>query len=116
MKNETKSAYVEQIPALSEESKGTKKAQIILALSMPGKALHAFWLNPTQENLQGGTVQLVLEQNAKGKEPVEIEALLRIIGSANASALKQFMEKNLSLPSGQSTAAPAALANILKDL
>lgn len=87
-------------PTLSTESKGSQKAKVILALSQPGKPLYNFWLSPTQEALQIATAEIAHSMALKGKSPRDIADVLAIIGSANASALKQFVEKNLSLPSG----------------
>ena len=87
-------------PSLSPESKGSQKAKVILALSQPGKPLYNFWLAPTQEALQIATAEIAHSMTQKGKAPRDIADVLAIIGSANASALKQFVEKNLSLPSG----------------
>lgn len=92
-------------PTLSPDSKGSDKAKIILALSQPGKPLYNFWLAPTQEALQLATAEIAHGLTQKGKTPREIASVLSIIGSANASALKQFVEKNLSLPSGQNAVA-----------
>lgn len=95
----------DQIPALLEDAKASQKNQILLALAMPGRPLHAFWLNPSQETLQNATVELVLAMNAKGKQPAEIQALCRLLGTANASALRQVFDKNISQPSGKASGA-----------
>ena len=95
-------------PRLSEESKGSQKAQVILALCQPGKPLYNFWRSPTQEALQIGCAEIAHSLTSKGKSVREIAEVFSLVGSANASALKQFVEKNLTLPSGaQPTVADA---------
>jgi hypothetical protein len=100
-------------PSLSSESKGSQKAKVILALSQPGKPLYNFWLSPTQEALQIATAEIAHSMALKGKSPRDIADVLAILGSANASALKQFVEKNLSLPSGMKAEAAAVDAAAL---
>ena len=122
MKNDTKSPAIENVserpaPKLSEESLGSQKAKVILALSQPDKPLYNFWLSPTQEALQIATAEIAQSMTAKGKSVRDIADVLAIIGSANASALKQFVRKNLILPSGQkSAAAEVDAARLIADL
>ena len=122
MKNDKTPTSTENVserpaPKLSEESKGSQKAKVILALSQPDKPLYNFWLSPTQEALQIATAEIAQSMTAKGKSVRDIADVLAIIGSANASALKQFIEKNLTLPSGQKSAAAEVDAiRLLADL
>jgi hypothetical protein len=104
-------------PSLSPESKGSQKAKVILALSQPGKPLYNFWFSPTQESLQIATAEIAHSMALKGKSPRDVADVLAILGSANASALKQFVEKNLSLPSGaRAETAAVDAAKLIADL
>ena len=114
MSNESKAAKIEtpkhepEAPTLLPDASKAQKVQILLALAQPGKPLHSFWRSPTQEVLQNATVELVLAMNEKGKSPIEIQAVCRLVGTANASALRQVFEKNFTLPAGQSRAVAAS--------
>lgn len=121
MKNDRNTTAIETTerpaPTLSPESKGSQKAKVILALSQPGKPLYNFWLSPTQEALQVATAEIAHSMSQKGKAPRDIAEVFAILGTANASALKQFVEKNLSLPSGMKAEAAAVdAAKLIADL
>ena len=114
-KNNITSTTEQAAPALSADSKGSQKAQIVLALCQPGKPLYNFWLSPTQEALQIGAAEIAYSLATKGKSAREIADVFAIIGAANASALKQFVQANLTLPSGvisQKVDSAQVLANL----
>ena len=99
-------------PAMQPDRKITQKSALLLALAQPGKPLHNFLLSPTQEACQIGAAEIAYAMCAKGKSARDIATIFGMIGTGNASALRQYFSENFTGCGGTGEAKSAAPANL----
>ena len=88
-------------PTLVADARQSQKALTVLALCQPGKPLHNFWLAPSQEAVQIAAAEIAHIMASKGKSARDIADVFALLGTGNASALRQFVETNITAPSGR---------------
>ena len=97
---------------MQPDRKVTQKSALLLALAQPGKPLHNFLLSPTQEAAQIGAAEIAFAMCAKGKSARDIATIFGMIGTGNASALRQYFAENFTGCGGTGEAKSAAPANL----
>lgn len=99
-------------PTMQPDRKVTQKSALLLALAQPGKPLHNFLLSPTQEAAQIGAAEIAFAMVSKGKSAREVATIFGMIGTGNASALRQYFSENFTGCGGSGEAKQAAPANL----
>jgi len=83
-------------PTMQPDRKVTQKSALLLALAQPGKPLHNFLLSPTQEAAQIGAAEIAFAMVSKGKTARDVATIFGMIGTGNASALRQYFSENFT--------------------
>lgn len=99
-------------PTMQPDRKVTQKSALLLALAQPGKPLHNFLLSPTQEAAQIGAAEIAFAMVSKGKSAREVATIFSMIGTGNASALRQYFSENFTGCCGTGESKQAAPANL----
>lgn len=101
-------------PTMQPGRKVTRKSALLLALAQPGKPLNNFLLSPTQEAAQIGAAEIAYAMVSKGKSAREVATIFGMIGTGNASALRQYFAENFTGcgSGGAKQVAPANLADL----
>ena len=99
-------------PTMQPDRKVTQKSALLLALAQHGKPLHNFLRSPTQEAAQIGAAEIAFAMCAKGKTAREVATIFGMIGTGNASALRQYFSENFTGCGGSCEAKQAAPANL----
>ena len=99
-------------PTMQPDRKITQKSALLLALAQPGQPLHNFLLSPTQEAAQIGAAEIACAMCAKGKTARDIATIFGMVGTGNASALRQYFSENFTGCGGTGESKQAAPANL----
>ena len=99
-------------PTMQPDRRVTQKSALLLALAQPGKPLHNFLLSPTQEAAQIGAAEIAYAMCAKGKSAREVATIFGMIGTGNASAMRQYFAENFTGCGSRGEAKQVAPANL----
>jgi len=99
-------------PTMQPDRKVTQKSALLLALAQPGKPLHNFLLSPTQEAAQIGSAEIAFAMVSKGKTARDVATVFGMLGTGNASALRQYFSENFTGCGGTGEAKSAPPANL----